>query len=108
MVKSTESKEGSQMMFDIQKLCSFLWNQFQDTYFMDNPSVSAAIHNNDPTKLTKLTNIFIDQALNHISKINHVYKQVLKPEFKQYLHKLIVKIPTNNKGPKSQLHHNSR
>ena len=58
----------------IQHLCSVVHKKFLGEYFMDKPMVTASINNNDLTKLKKLLNTYIDNALDHIEEFSPLLK----------------------------------
>ena len=45
-------------------------------YFMDSPTVTAAINNNKPAELTEQTNIFIQQSLSHIEGVGPRFENI--------------------------------
>jgi hypothetical protein len=102
MVKTTMDKDN--IMLVIMKFCFLLRdnlnkNFFMDfntvtatnkykpefKYFMDSPTVTAAINNNDPAELTKLINSFIKETLSQIENFGPIFESIKQPKIKSSL-----------------------
>lgn len=103
MVKTTMDKDN--IMLVILKFCFLLRENlnkkhFMDAhtitatnkntpsqfmYFMDSPTVTAAINNNNPAELTKLIKSFIKVALNQIENFGPIFESIKLPKIKSSL-----------------------
>ena len=89
MVETKRDKNN--IMLVILRLCFLLRDTINEKnkphvkYFMDSPTVKAAINNNKPADLSKLIEIFIEKSFSHVEKFGSIFSNINHPKTKSSL-----------------------